>query len=89
MIEIIINMWYDIINEFCQKWINSINNAKNSFLQLLSKKEQQEAEREEYKKQLEIEKEKMHLIFINLVILFRKKITLLFINYLKILTKQH
>lgn len=49
--------------EDCQKWINLINNAQNSFLQLLLKKEQQKAEREELKKQLEIEKEKNALDF--------------------------
>ena len=43
--------------EDTQKWITTINDAKSSYLQLLSKKEQQEAEREEYKKQLSIEKE--------------------------------
>ena len=42
-----------------QKWVTTIDNAKSNYLQLLSKKEQQEAEREEYQKQLAIEKEKM------------------------------
>lgn len=49
--------------EDTQKWITTINDAKSSYLQLLSKKEQQEAEREEYQKQLAVEKEKNALDF--------------------------
>lgn len=49
--------------EDTQKWVTTINDAKSSYMLLLSKKEQQEAEREEYKKQLAIEKEKNALDF--------------------------
>lgn len=49
--------------EDSEKWIHLINDAKNSYLQLLAKKKQIEAEREEYKKQLGIEKEKNALDF--------------------------
>lgn len=49
--------------EDTQKWVTTIDDAKSNYLQLLSKKEQQEAEREEYQKKLAIEKEKNALDF--------------------------